>query len=179
MCAGQQSLRPVRSIAIAVLLAWLLQPDAVFADSSAAAVLPFELNDLTLDPGNAAEVTRTGSIAGLLQDALKRRGHRIVAIDSQAYAEANEGFGYLAEHPDVAAPLARSAGADWVIVGRLHKASFLFVYLIAKVIDARTGEVAGELKVEVKGPQKELTARGVDNLAQQIDELIEVRGKQS
>jgi hypothetical protein len=164
----------MRHFVPAILLSWLL-PGVCFADSSAVAVLPFELNDLTLDPGNAEEVARTASIAGLLDDALARRSHRTVAIDPQAYAQANEGFGYLFEHADVAAQLTRSAGADWAVVGRLHKASFLFVYLIAQVVDARTGEVAGELKVEIKGPQKALTMRGVDNLAQQIDELIRKR----
>jgi hypothetical protein len=62
----------------------------------------------------------------------------------------------------------KSAGADWVAVGRVHKASFLFVYFKVHLVDARTGALAADLVVEVKGPQQALTRRGVESLARQI-----------
>ena len=68
--------------------------------------------------------------------------------------------------------MARAADADWVVSGRLHKASFLFVYLKAQLIDAADGRIAADFVVEIKGWEPRLTAKGVDTLALQIDESL-------
>jgi hypothetical protein len=149
--------------------------DAHGADASVA-VLDFELNDLTLDPNNPAEKERTASIKRMLEEALAARpGLRTVPVEAVAQASADAGVGYLFDHPEAAAALGRAAGADWVVVGRVHKASFLFVYFKVHLVDAKSGELAADLVVEVKGPQKALTRRGVESLAQQIAAAIEQR----
>lgn len=158
----------MRPILLALLL-WL--PLAATADAAAGgeiAVLNFELNDLTLDPGNPAERERTASIKPMLEEALAKAGCPTVPVDAAAQNTAEKGFGYLFEHADAAAALGREAGAQWVVVGRVHKASFLFVYFKAHVVNVATGEPVADLVVEVKGPQKKLTMRGVESLAQQI-----------
>jgi hypothetical protein len=132
------------------------------------AVLDFELNDLTLDPNNATERERTASIRPMLQDALVAHGFAPAAVDAAAQSAADAGVGYLFDHPDVAASLGKTVGADWIVVGRVHKSSFLFAYLKAHVVNAHTGTQVGDLVVEVKGPQQALTRRGVEALAQQI-----------
>jgi hypothetical protein len=137
------------------------------------AVLEFELNDLTLDPGNSAELERTASIKPLLEKALTEAKHPTVAVDATAQGAADKGVGYLFDHPDAAAALGRAAGAQWVVVGRVHKASFLFVYFKAHVVNVSSGEQVADLVVEVKGPQKALTVRGVESLAKQIAEVVE------
>ena len=141
------------------------------------AVLEFELNDLTLDPGNAAERERTASIKPTLEKALVQAKKVTVPVEDAAQSAADEGVGYLFDHADAAAALGRAAGADWVVVGRVHKASFLFVYLKAHVVNVATGEQVADLVVEVKGPQKALTARGVESLAGQIVEAIDGAAK--
>jgi hypothetical protein len=138
------------------------------------AVLDFELNDLTLQPNNAEEVARTASIKPMLEDALGTTpGIRVVPVTAQMQRSADKGFGYLFDRPEAAAALGREVGADWVAVGRVHKASFLFVYFKLHLVNVRTGELAADLIVEVKGPQKQLTRRGVDSLAQQIVAAVE------
>jgi hypothetical protein len=57
----------------------------------------------------------------------------------------------------------------------VHKASFLFVYFKLHLVDTRTGALAADLVVEVKGPQQALTRRGVATLARQIVATIEKR----
>jgi len=146
--------------------------DAARAGNAPVAVLDFELNDLTLDPNNPEERERTASIKPLLGELLVSASHGLVDIDATAQRAADQGFGYLFDHADVAAALARAAGADWVIVGRVHKPSFLFVYLKAHVVNARTGELVADLVVEIKGQQQALTRRGVEKLAQQIEAAI-------
>jgi uncharacterized protein DUF2380 len=161
--------RTLLSIAASLWLATV-----AFADTPARiAVLDFELNDLTLDPGNAAEIERTASIKPLLVKALNEAHHATVAVDSAAQSSADRGVGYLFDHPDAAAALGRAVGARWVVVGRVHKASFLFVYFMAHVVDVETGEQIASLVVEVKGPQKALTGRGAQSLAQQIATAVD------
>lgn len=156
-----------------VLVLAMLSPWAIAQSPAASvAVLEFELKDLTLDPNNPAELARTASLKTMLEQTLAARHFRIVAIDSRAQQDADKGAGYLFDHADAAAALGRAAGADWVIVGRVHKASFLFVYLKAHVVNVRAQSEAADLVVEIKGPQKQLTQRGVDSLADQIATAI-------
>jgi hypothetical protein len=150
---------------------------AASAQADRIAVLEFELNDLTLDPGNAAERERTASIKPLLAKALTKANHTTIVVDAVTQAVADKGVGYLFDHADAAAALGRDAGADWVIVGRVHKASFLFVYFKAHVVKAATAEQIADLVVEVKGPQKALTARGVESLAEQITAALDAHAR--
>ncbi|MDH3338772.1 MAG: DUF3280 domain-containing protein, partial [Gammaproteobacteria bacterium] len=76
------------------------------------------------------------------------------------------------EHHNVAANLGRDAASDWVVVGRVHKASFLFVYFKALVVDTKTQRPIADLVVEVKGTKKRLTEKGVEALAKQIAAAI-------
>jgi len=155
----------------------IVSTTSVLADDVTIAVLDFELNDLTLNPNTADEVERTATIRPLLNEALtEKHGYQIIEIDSETQEKADAGFGYLFDHHDVAAQLGRDAGAEWVIVGRLHKPSFLFVYIMAHVIDVKTGQLVGNLIVEVKGPQRRLTIKGVESLAEKINETIQRRG---
>lgn len=149
------------------------------AYSTTVAVLDFELNDLTLNPQTAAETERTATLRPLLVEALSTT-HQLTIKDNppSAKAESAKGQGYVFDRPQVAARIASEAGADWVVSGRLHKASFLFVYLKAQLINASSGKIAADFVVEIKGPQKKLTIKGVEALAIQVnDALIELNKK--
>ena len=155
----------------------LFSTGAAVASDISIAILDFELNDLTLNltpnPVNPAELARTATIKTLLARALEEKGgYRIVDIGRQTQSEANAGFGYLYDHPDVAAELGQKFGADWIVVGRNHKASFLFVYFKANLIDTRTKRLVGDFTVEVKGQQQKITPKGIARLAEKIDETL-------
>ena len=146
---------------------------AVPATKPAITVLDFELHDLTLTPGTVEERERTASIGPLLREMLVTQyGFELAAVDSEIQDAADEAFGYLFDHHDVAAELGREAASDWIVVGRVHKASFLFVYLKAQVINTKSDRLIADLTVEVKGPQKRLTIKGVETLASQIATAI-------
>ncbi len=137
------------------------------------AVLDFELHDLTLMPGVAAEKERTASIAPMLREVLaSQHGIKTTYVSAEAQLAAEKGAGYLFEHHDVVAELGRQAETDLIVVGRVHKASFLFVYFKALLIDTKTNQPIADLVVEVKGTQKRLTRKGVESLAQQIADAI-------
>ncbi len=155
-----------------VLGSCVLFGSPAFADTRIA-VLDFELNDLTLLPRTPEELARTANVAPLLREALvKKGGYESVAIGPAAQARANVSFGYLFDHPEVAAELGKRLGADWIAVGRVHKSSFLFAYLKVRLVNARTRRVGGDFVVEVKGYLKKLTERGAAILADQIDQTI-------
>jgi hypothetical protein len=147
-----------------------------FADAAAKpriAVLDFELKDLTLAPGIPAEITRTASIKPMLENELKKSGFEIVSIPQRAQQQASAGMGYLFDHPDVAAQLGKKQDADYVLVGRLHKPSFLFFYLIVHLVDVKKEALAGEYLYEVKGGEKKLVAKGVEGIAEKITKTLD------
>jgi hypothetical protein len=139
------------------------------------AILDFELNDMTLKPGIAAEINRTASIKTMLEKELKGADYRIISIDLAAQHRANSGFGYLFDHDDVAATLGRAAGADYVLVGRLHKPSFLFAYIMGHLIRVKDGWLIGNYISETKGGDEKLTLKGVESLADKIDKTLDNR----
>ena len=142
-----------------------------FADVSAKpriAVLDFELKDMTLAPRIPAEIIRTASIKPLMENELKKSGYDIVSINPDAQQLATAGAGYLFDHPDVAAQLGKQFNADYVIVGRLHKPSFLFFYLMTHLVDVKKEALVGEYLYEVKGGEKKIIVKGVESLTEKI-----------
>ncbi|GAB6139728.1 hypothetical protein JCM14076_04570 [Methylosoma difficile] len=132
------------------------------------AVLDFELRDLTLLPETPAELARTASVQPLLEAELKKAGFEMVAVDKALQQQSTSGFGYLLDHNDAAAELGKRLGADYVLVGRLHKPSFLFVYLMAHLVDVHNARLVGDYLSEIKGGEKKLTQKGVESLSVKI-----------
>jgi len=136
------------------------------------AILDFELKDLTMDPGIPEEIKRTASIKPLLEAELKKTDYVIISIDPESQEMANNGVGYLFDHNGVAASLGKQFGADYVLVGRLHKPSFLFVYLMGHLIRVSDSELIGNYIVESKGSNQKLTLKAVKSLAVKIDKTL-------
>jgi hypothetical protein len=139
------------------------------------AVLDFELKDTTLAPAIPAEMARTASIKPLLEQELKKSGYEIVAIAPSDQQRANAGVGYLFDHSDSAARLGKKYRADYVIVGRLHKPSFLFFYLMAHLIETDKARLVGNYVAEVKGGEKQLILKGVESLSASIRQTLNRR----
>ena len=137
-------------------------------------VLDFELNDLTLHPDTANEEKRVKTLRPLLTRKLAGvYGYDITSLSAAERAKEARGKGYVFDRPAVAARMGMKAGSEWVVSGRLHKASFLFVYLKSQLINAATGEVRADFVVEIKGWEPRLTEKGVDALALQVHESLQ------
>ena len=139
------------------------------------AILEFELKDLTLKPRIPAEIKRTASIKPLLEAELKMADYNIIHIDLQDQKFADSGVGYLFDHHDIAAKLGKKVGADYVLVGRLHKPSFLFSYLMGHLIRVKDAKLMGNYISEAKGPNIKLTIKTVESLAVKIDKTLDNR----
>ncbi len=153
------------------LLSLLLLVAATFNAQAAngIAVLNFELKDLTMQPNTPQARAFTAKVAPLLRKQLAHDGLKVIDIPAAAQNKANAGMGYLYQHSDVAAQLAQNYGAAFVVVGRVHRPTFLFQYLKAHLVDVRTGRLVGDFEVELKGQQDRLLKRGVQSLAGQIE----------
>lgn len=135
-------------------------------------ILDFELKDVTYLPNRPEEIERTASIKPLLTDELKKAGLIILPIDSAAQQSLNMGVGYLFDHVDVAAQLGKKVNADYVIVGRLHKPSFLFAYILTEIVEVKSGTLVDSLSVETKGGEKKLTGKAIEMLADKINAVL-------
>ena len=139
------------------------------------AILEFELKDMTLAPRIPAEIKRTASIKPLLEAALKTADYTIIDVDLESQKYADSGVGYLFDHNDVAAKLGKQFGADYVLVGRLHKPSFLFSYLMGHLIRVSDAKLIGNYISEAKGPNIKLTIKTVESLTVKIDKTLDNR----
>lgn len=139
------------------------------------AILDFELNDLTLKPRTADEIERTANLKPLLEKELSSADYRIIPIDSSTQQQATSGFGYLFDHDDVAAELGKKAGVDYVLVGRLHKPSFLFAYVMGHLIRTKDSRLIGNYISETKGGDSKLTLKAIESLASKIDKDLDNR----
>ncbi len=169
------ALSPNRMVwVLAALFALMLYSDATPARGEKIAVLDFEVYDLTLNPAVEQEKERAATLRPLMQKALaETHQYEVVELDPEIQQAADKGVGYIYDKPALAAELGQQAGADWIIVGRVHKASFLFVYFKALIVDVKTGKLVSEQLIEVKGPQRKFTDKGVDALSILIDRDIQ------
>lgn len=158
----------MKKIIISILLCLLmLFSHTVYAEVRVA-ILDFELKDVTYLPNRPEEIERTASIKPLLSAELKKAGLTVLSVDSSAQQALNLGEGYIFDHVDVAAQLGKQVNADYVIVGRLHKPSFLFAYLLTEIVDVKSGTLIDSLSVETKGGEKKLTGKAIEMLADKI-----------
>lgn len=166
-------LRRVTLTALVLIFCATVNPAIAADDASKLLVLDFELNDLTLNPDTTAEEKRVKTLRPLLSSKLSYDyDHRIMELAQDKRDAEVKGKGYIFDRPQVAAEMGASADAEWVVSGRLHKASFLFVYLKAQLIDVSSGRVESDFVVEIKGWEPRLTEKGVEALALQIDDSL-------
>lgn len=155
-----------------IALACMIFIHPSFADPKIA-VLNFELNDITSLPNTVLEQRRTESIRPLLEQTLTQKGNfDIISISADKQAPANAGFGYLFRHHDLAAKVGMQSGADWIVVGQHSKPSFLFSYLMAKLVQVKTGNLVTFFAIELKGNHAKVTQHGVEALADKIVKTV-------
>ena len=122
-----------------------------------------------------AEIKRTASIKPLLETELKKADYTIITTDHKTQIDSNAGVRYLFDHNDVVAQLGRKFNADYVLVGRLHKPSFLFAYLMGHLVRVSDAKLIGNYISEAKGLNKKLTIKTVESLTVKIDKTLDNR----
>ncbi|KJV06418.1 DUF2380 domain-containing protein [Methylocucumis oryzae] len=133
------------------------------------AVLDFELRDLTSLPYTEQEYARTASFKPLLVNALNKLArYELISITQQEQNQANHSPSYLYDHNDAATQLGQAHQVDWVLVTQHAKPSYLFSYLMVHLINVKTGQLAADYKIEMKGNHEKVAEHGINSLAKKI-----------
>jgi len=165
---------------ISLFTSLFLVINPVWADSSIA-VTDFELLNLTLkltDPQKVADIDAQDQknmdmINTLLKNGLSNMdGFTMIAISNETRDDADKSIGYLFDCASCSAELGRNNDADYIIIGRLHKPTYLFSYLIARVFDTKTNKLVKEYRSEVKGTPNKSIPGAVGLLLHKINKDI-------
>ncbi|MDC9725542.1 MAG: DUF2380 domain-containing protein [Gammaproteobacteria bacterium] len=163
-----------------VILISLLTINLAWAESKIA-VPDFELLDLTMklsDPQKVAEINaqeqqKLRDIESFLKRGLNNKdGFSVIAVSDEAKDAADKGTGYLFDCASCSAELGRAHGADYIIIGRLHKPTYLFSYIIARVFDTHENKLVKEFRSEIKGDPRVAIPGAVGILVNKIDKLL-------
>ncbi len=167
-----------------LLVCFSLFVSATVLAEAKVAVLDMELRNLTMplsDPQKNAEIAardeqNVALTERLLRDGFEKRdSYELVTVSDKAHKKADKGVGFLFDRPDAAAELGARYGADYIIVGRYHKPTYLFSYIMLRVVDVSSGELLQEFKTEVKGRPQETIPRNIENVMIEIDEMLSSR----
>jgi len=144
-------------------------------------VLTIDLNNLHKSAPDSAFAGRITRLADALRSRLATAcGYRVVRLDPAAEVAAHVTEGYFYDHPDVAARLAQGAGADWVIIPRLNRATAWAADLQAHVVRVRDTVLVSNRIVAFRGLEltpelaARLTERGAAWMADQLSQVIEL-----
>src|SRR5690606_14428685 len=101
-----------------------------------------------------------------------KAGITLVDISDEDKNAADKGAGYLFDHAKYAAELGLAHNADYILIGRVHKPSYLFSYLIVRVFDTHQKKLVKEFRSEMKGDPKVTIPGTVGRLVNNIDKLL-------
>ena len=145
------------------------------------ALLAIDLNNLHKSAPDSALAGRIARLADAVRARLAAAcGYEVVLVDSAAEATAHVTNGYFYDHPDVAVGLVLGAGADWVVIPRLNRATAWAADLQAHVVRVRDTVLVSNRIVEFKGLEltpelaARLTERGSAWMADQLSQAIEL-----
>lgn len=167
-----------------LLVSFSLAISAAAMAETQVAVPDMELRNLTMplsDPQKNADIAAKDArnvalTERLLREGFKKRdGYQLVTITDQAHKKADKGVGFLFDRPEAAANLGEEFGADYIVIGRYHKPTYLFSYIMLRVVDVHSGELLQEFKTEVKGRPQETIPRNIENVMTEIDALLSSR----
>lgn len=165
---------------IKLFLICLLSVNSAWADSKIA-IPDFELLDLTMklsDPQKVAEINaqdqqKLRDIETFLKKGLEnKQGFIVIPVSDEARQAADKSTGLLFDCAACSAELGRQHNADYIIIGRLHKPTYLFSYLIVRVFDSHENKLVKEFRSEVKGDPKVAIPGAVANLINKISKTL-------
>jgi len=163
-----------------LLLSLVFITHSALADTKIA-VPNFELLDLSMklsDPQKVAEINaqeqqKLRDIELFLRKGLSNKeGFSIVDISAESKNAADKSTGYLFDCAKCSAELGLSHDADYILIGRLHKPTYLFSYLIVRVFDTHENKLVKEFRSEIKGDPKVAIPGAVGNLVNKIDKIL-------
>ena len=155
-----------------LLLPLLFLTTPVLANSTFA-VTDFELLNLTLklsDPAKVAAIDAKDQERIRLMDELLKEGiantegFNMTHVSAEDRSEADKGVGFLFDCASCSADLGRKYDADYILIGRLHKPTYLFSYIIVRVFDVKNNKLVKEYRSEAKGKPSKSVPGAIEKL---------------
>jgi len=170
----------VKTNLLSLFLVSFLSINSAWAESKIA-IPDFELLDLTMklsDPQKVAEINaqeqqNLRDIETFLKKGLENKpGFIVIPVSDEARQTADKGTGLLFDCATCSAELGREHNADYIIIGRLHKPTYLFSYLIVRIFDSNENKLVKEFRSEVKGDPRVAIPGAVANLINKISKTL-------
>lgn len=145
------------------------------------AVPDFELLDLTMrlsDPAKVAEINaqeqqKLRMIEDILRNGLNKiDGFSLLDSTTEQRNAADKSTGYLFDCAACSAEFGRELGADYIVIGRHHKPTYLFSYIIVRIFDTANNTLVKEYRSEVKGDPNKAIPGATYNLISKIDKIL-------
>ena len=165
---------------ITLILSILFTHHLAWAESKIA-VPHFELLNLTIKLPNQQKAAKIDAkdqqalrdIERFLRESLAKKAQfSVITIPASAKNAADKGFGYLFDCAECAASLGKAHNADYIVIGRLHKPTYLFSYIIIRIFDTRTNKLVKEFRSEIKGNSARNIPSAIDNIVAKLDKIL-------
>lgn len=153
--------RPGAQIA---LLALLTVPTTTAIAAPRIAVFDFELVDTSGESASSEQAERLLLISRELR-ALLAAGAEYEPVDIEPVRPEILEAGYLSSCNGCEAAIARKLGADFALVGTVHKISTLIQYISVRITDADDGTTVNVSTVSIRGNSDTAWLRGIHYLA--------------
>lgn len=163
-----------------IFFTFLFLSETATAESKIA-VPDFELLDLTMrlsDPAKVAEINakeqeKLRMIEATLRNELdKINRFSLVTTTSKQRNTADKSIGYLFDCTTCSVEFGRELGADYIIIGRHHKPTYLFSYIIVRIFDTANNRLVQEFRSEIKGAPNKAIPGAIYNLISKIDKKL-------
>ena len=170
------TVRRAGRVAALVLTALLGAPGSAEAAPATVAVLPFELGDpgaaqdATGDPAAAAMALMNGGASAedkrrltLVSEEMRKllAGASYAVVDLRPQAREIDDKSPLTKCNGCEADIAKAAGAELSVLGRVQKLTPVLIHFDIAVRDAASGDLVRSVSVDVNGDTDEMWLRGV------------------
>jgi len=173
----------MKSISLSFLLLPLLFLATPVLASSTFAVTDFELLNLTLklsDPKKVAAIdAEDQEKIRMMDDLIKKgiastEGFIVKHVSEEDRSAADTSVGLLFDCAKCSADLGRKYDADYIVIGRLHKPTYLFSYIIVRIFDVKENRLVKEYRTEAKGKPSKSVPGAIGNIVIKIRKDIPI-----
>ena len=167
--------KAIRALSIKILFGAALAAVNVAARATDTLEVPgVELYYMSGLPENHDATARVRLLDARFRKYLAQYGYSLAPPLNDPDVKVQVASGYLFHHSDVAAALARQAGAGWMVLAHLVQPTSLWAEFNVQLVEAATGRIRADYDVELKGPVNDGkdTDRAAERMVQKLDGFL-------
>jgi hypothetical protein len=168
--------KAIRAFSIKILFGAALVAATVATPAAATLEVPgIELYYMSGFPESNVDQARVRLLDARFRKYLAQYGYSLAPPLNEPDVKVQVASGYLFHHSDVAAALARQAGAGWMVLAHLVQPTSLWAEFNVQLVEAATGRIRADYDVELKGPVNDGkdTDRAAERMVQKLDSFLQ------